>query len=147
MSGVHGLMMCMSPLYRRFCSQNTWDPLHNSCSAPEQTAAEPAPAPVATPGYPYKSTMQATGRGRKIQKHPDMYTGGSSSGAVFGAAGMPSAGQLTGATPGAKWVQCDHHKCLKWRVVPPHIDIKSLPPKWCVPIPVLLRTTLGTGDA
>jgi hypothetical protein len=105
----------------RYCSQNTWDPLRNHCSAPEQTTAEAEqPAPPAVDFKP-----------RKQAKHgPVELITPSSAVATGTVAGYTARASSAAAQADAKWVQCEAPKCGKWRVVPPHIDIKSLPPKW-----------------
>ncbi|KAG5190310.1 CW-type zinc finger-domain-containing protein, partial [Tribonema minus] len=49
--------------------------------------------------------------------------------AAAAAAGAGSPAAAVVATED-KWVQCEHKSCKKWRRLPPHVDISSLPDKW-----------------
>lgn len=106
----------------RYCSQNTWDPARNHCSAPEQSAADAEPA---VPVGDFKPRKQAKHGPVELITPASAVSAGSVGGLSARGSTTTSASQAD-----AKWVQCEAPRCGKWRIVPPQIDVKSLPPKW-----------------
>ena len=96
-----------------YCTMNNWNPLTNKCSVKEETDETPffpiiglgsevthAIAPVKPKGQP----------GRK--------------------AAVPPPGSGAPVKKVTQWVQCERRNCKKWRKVPMHVNMKTMPEKW-----------------
>eukprot|EP01035_Chromulina_nebulosa_P022188 gene22188-28726_t len=83
-----------------YCSLNTWNPAVARCAVPQEKDDSAGAAGA-------DSNIPAT-RQRRV--------------------GHRAAS--TKANENDQWVQCEHQNCQKWRRVPAHIDIKSLPEIW-----------------
>ena len=84
-----------------YCSLNSWNPAVARCAVPQEKDDSTGGAAGAD------SSIPAT-RQRRV--------------------GHRAASNK--ANENDQWVQCEHRNCQKWRRVPAHIDIKSLPEIW-----------------
>ncbi|KAH9126133.1 hypothetical protein LEN26_009413, partial [Aphanomyces euteiches] len=129
-----------------YCTMNSWDSKYASCDVAEEvvepkakkTKVEPPPDDPAPPqvsaSSPRSSSATVDIRKREAEKKDKLKLGKKPKDKLKTQA--KSAAKQTGASPRddepteEKWVQCENKSCGKWRVVPPHIDIASLPLKW-----------------
>lgn len=95
-----------------YCAMNTWALAYARCAAKEEVEEKPQVG-AATEG------RSGLGRGKYIRK--SKHTSQSTNIIVNG---VPVTKKVT------EWVQCERKNCQKWRKVPPHIDLASLPAKW-----------------
>jgi hypothetical protein len=98
------------------CTMNNWNPITNKCIVKEETEESPF--------------FPIIGLGSEIQPIPlPPKPKGSAGRRAF----APAAVTVTPGVPVKKvtqWVQCERRNCKKWRKVPAHISMKSLPEKW-----------------
>lgn len=96
-----------------YCAMNTWALAYARCAAKEESEEKSQAGAVAQDG------RTGLGRGKYIRKNK--HTSQSTNIIVNG---VPVTKKVT------EWVQCERKNCQKWRKVPPHIDLASLPAKW-----------------
>ncbi|KAF0686797.1 Aste57867_21419 [Aphanomyces stellatus] len=141
-----------------YCKMNHWDAAYASCDVPEEVVepkakkpkiepadapspviappppvpSPPLPVPAATPkplpkAEPEKKEAKLSKKQQARLKVQQKQAAKAQQGAA--AAATPAA-MATTAHKEIEWVQCESVACGKWRVVPPTIDIASLPIKW-----------------
>jgi hypothetical protein len=92
-----------------YCAMNTWAVEYSRCSAKEEED-DTISLPANLVGRAFPDNRGGVGRGRYVRKTraPD-----------------PSVPNTI-----RPWVQCERKNCKKWRKLPAHVDISTLPEKW-----------------
>jgi hypothetical protein len=97
-----------------YCIMNTWNPVTARCSVKEESEDSPF-NPILPPG------------GSKVKP---MVRKSSLSSTCNATNTSDSADAAVPVKKVTQWVQCERRNCKKWRKVPGHIDMESLPEKW-----------------
>ncbi len=115
-----------------YCHMNTWAPQFARCGIRQEKAEKPQnDANAALTGNAAANRGKVVRRNEKGDAAADGVgqTGGQANPApstAGGVAGQPPKKILT------KWIQCDRKNCQKWRKVAAHVDMDTMPEKWCV---------------
>ncbi|KAF0722924.1 hypothetical protein Ae201684_018001 [Aphanomyces euteiches] len=132
-----------------YCTMNSWDSKYASCDVAEEVVEPKAkkakldsPTDEASPLKPSSTSLPASFSSVETPKREAEKKDKSKLGKKLKAKMKVQVKHVSKLTPTAvsspiksestevKWVQCENNSCGKWRVVPPHIDIASLPLKW-----------------
>lgn len=92
-----------------FCSLNTWAPAYAKCLS-KQEVEDTSPQPITI------NTDRVLGGGGRKSGSSNSYHNATNN--------------FDGSVKNVSWVQCERKNCKKWRKVPAHINIDSLPEKW-----------------
>lgn len=96
------------------CAMNHWAPHMAKCSIKEEEDDEPDPLTLAAFGGP---TGAGGGSGTKSRRQS-------------GAGGTPLTVNSAVKKKVVQWVQCERKNCKKWRKLPGHVELSTLPEKW-----------------
>ncbi len=104
---VISIILFLVMLLFRYCALNTWAPEYARCSAKEEEDDTISLAPITGR---LVADGRGVGRGRYVRK--------------------TRLNDPTTPSTIRPWVQCERKNCKKWRKVPAHIDLSTLPEKW-----------------
>ena len=100
-----------------YCSMNTWNPQFSRCSARQEKSQDK---------YGSSTEDLAIAAGRKHARKP----GSAVTASTPASSGVPAPIPNVPVKKVTQWVQCERKNCQKWRKVPAHIDMETMPEKW-----------------
>jgi hypothetical protein len=107
------------------CAMNHWAPHMAKCSIKEEEDDEPDPLLANGTGTFGMGGAFGTGIGGPGSGGGSGYKSRRQAGT-----GTPATGSSSVKKKVVQWVQCERKNCKKWRKLPGHVDLSTLPEKW-----------------